>query len=67
MTATDKNSSEIEERGPQTFSLTVTFEGQRFDLGTYINRAEAMKAGKLFLDRKEGEKIGRKKHPRKKS
>ena len=56
----------IEELGVQKFALSVTFEGKPFDLGTYINRAEAMKAGRLFVDRKEGEKVGQKKHPKKK-
>ena len=38
------------------FGYTITFDGQRYDCGTFINRAEAMKAGKLFVDRKEGER-----------
>ena len=58
--------AQIDEIGPQQFQLTVTFDGQRFDCGTYINRAEAMKAGRLFIERKAGEQIGQKKRPRKK-
>lgn len=45
----------IDETGPQSFTLTVTFDGQRFDCGRYISRAAAMQAGRLFLQRKEGE------------
>lgn len=55
---------EVTETAPGQFALAVTFDGQRFQCGTYINRAEAMKAGKLFIERKEGEQIGRKKRPR---
>jgi len=56
---------EIKEVGPQSFALTVTFEGQRFECGTYVSRAEAQKAGSLFIKRKEGEQAGRKRRPRK--
>lgn len=45
----------VDEAGPQSFTLTVTFDGQRFDCGSYISRAAAMQAGRLFLQRKEGE------------
>lgn len=45
----------VDEAAPQSFTLTVMFNGQRFDCGTYINRAAAMQAGRLFLQRKEGE------------
>jgi len=45
----------VDEIAPQSFTLTVMFNGQRFDCGTYINRAAAMQAGRLFLQRKEGE------------
>jgi len=55
----------IEEIGPQKFTLKVVFEGQEFDCGNYISRGAAMQAGKLFMERKEGEKQGRKKRPRK--
>ena len=57
-------SIDVTKSTPGKFALVVTFDGQRFECGTYINRAEAMKAGKLFIDRKEGERIGRKKRPR---
>ena len=56
----------ITETAPGKFALAVTFDGQRHDCGSYINRAEAMKAGRLFVDRKEGERAGQKKRPRKK-
>ncbi len=55
----------VEEIGPRQFSLLVIFDGQRFDCGTYDNRPEALKAGRLFLDRKTAEQAGRKKRPRK--
>jgi hypothetical protein len=57
---------QIAEAGPQTFALVVVFDGQRFDCGTYINRMAAVQAGKLFVQRKEGEQAGRQKRPRKK-
>ncbi|PKU25048.1 hypothetical protein [Telmatospirillum siberiense] len=57
---------EIEELGPQKFALAVTFDGQRFDCGTYISRGAAMQAGRLFIDRKEGERASMRKRPRKK-
>ena len=55
----------VEEIGDQKFSLTVTFADQRFECGTYISRAGAMQAGRLFVTRKEGEQIGRQKRPHK--
>ncbi len=63
---TSAPSIQIDENGPHTFLLTVTYDGQRYQCGTYINRAEAMKAGKLFVDRKDGERLGQKKRPKKK-
>ena len=45
----------VDEGAPQSFTLTGMFDGRRFDCGTYINRAAAMQAGRLFLQRKEGE------------
>jgi hypothetical protein len=57
---------EISEAGPQKFDLVVTYDGQRFDCGNYLNRAAAQQAGKLFVARKEGEQAGRKKSPRRK-
>ncbi len=56
----------VDEVGPQKFTLVVTFDGQRFECGNYINRVAAMQAGKLFVQRKEGERAGQKKRPRKK-
>ncbi len=49
---------EVAEAGPQTFTLAVTFQGQRFDCGRYISRAAALQAGRLFVQRKEGEAGG---------
>ena len=57
---------QVDEAGPEMFTLTVTFEGQQFACGTYLNRVSAMQAGKLFIERKEGEKAGQRKRPRKK-
>jgi len=61
-----ESSIQIEECSPQKFSLVVIFSDQRFECGFYINRAEAMKAGKLFIDRKLNEQVSQKKRPRKK-
>ena len=60
------SSVQVEEIGPQKFTLVVTFDGQRFDCGVYVSRAEALKAGKLFVQRKQGERDGQKRRPRKK-
>jgi hypothetical protein len=57
---------DISEVGPQKFELSVTFGGQRFDCGNYLNRAAAHQAGRLFVARKEGEQAGHKKSPRRK-
>jgi hypothetical protein len=57
---------EIREAGPEKFELAVTFDGQRFECGNYLNRAAAQQAGKLFIARKEGEQAGHKKSPRRK-
>ena len=54
----------VEQAGPDKFTLTVLFEGQSFDCGTYVNRVAALQAGRLFMERKEGEREGRKKRPR---
>lgn len=56
----------IEETAPRTFTLAVTFDGQRFACGTYLSRAEALRAGRLFLARKEGEKGSGKQRRKKK-
>jgi hypothetical protein len=55
---------DIREVDPQKFELAVTFEGQRFECGNYLNRSAAQQAGRLFVARKEGEKAGRAKSPR---
>jgi hypothetical protein len=57
---------QIDEIGPQKFTLAVTFDGQRFDCGNYISRAAAMQAGRLFVQRKEGEMVGQRARTRKK-
>jgi hypothetical protein len=57
---------EIHEVGPQKFELVVTFDGQRFECGNYLNRAAAQQAAKLFVARKEGERASRKKSPQRK-
>lgn len=66
MAPTSESTVQVEEIGPQKFALTVTSDGQRFDCGTYISRAAALQAGRLFVARKEGEKAGRQKRPRRK-
>jgi hypothetical protein len=60
------SSIDVEEIGPQKFALTVVFDQQRFDCGTYISRVAALQAGNLFVQRKTGEQAGRQKRPRKK-
>ena len=57
---------DIHEVGPQKFELAVTFDGQRFECGNYLNRATAQQAARLFVARKEGERAGGKKSPRRK-
>lgn len=49
---------QVDEIGPQNFTLAVTFDGQRFACGTYLNRPAAMQAGRLFVQRKESEAAG---------
>ena len=55
---------QVDETGPQKFALMVTFDGQRFECGNYISRAAAQQAGRLFVQRKEGEAVGQKRRPR---
>ena len=57
----------VDETGPQTFVLTVTFEGRRFECGSYISRAAALQAGRLFAQRKAGEAVGQRGRPKRKS
>jgi hypothetical protein len=66
MTGSSDSQIQIDAIGAQKFALVVVFAGQRFECGTYISRAAAQQAGKLFVTRKEGEQVGRKKSPRKK-
>ncbi len=54
--AEPKSTLEITELGPGKFGLTVSFDGQRFECGTYVSRAEAQRAGHLFIARKQGER-----------
>jgi hypothetical protein len=49
---------EIAELGPGKFSLAVSVGGTRFDCGTYLNRAAAQQAARLFIARKQGELAG---------
>lgn len=56
----------IEQVAPTDFRLTVIFDGERFDCGSYVNRVAALQAGQLFAERKKGEKCGQKRRPRKK-
>ncbi len=57
---------DIAELGPEKFGLTITYDGQRFGCGSYLNRGAAQQAARLFIARKEGETAGRKKSPRRK-
>lgn len=52
------SSVQVDVVGPQSFTLAVTFDGQRFDCGTYISRVAALQAGRLFVQRKEAEAAG---------
>jgi hypothetical protein len=54
----------IDEAKPGDFRLTVIHDGQEFACGSYVSRAAAAQAGRLFLERKRGEAEGRKKRPR---
>jgi hypothetical protein len=62
--SSEESAITITETGPQKFSLTVRFGAEQFECGTYISRTAAMQAGKLFVDRKQGEAVGRLKRPR---
>ena len=57
---------QVDETGPQAFALSVTMEGRRFECGSYISRAAALQAGRLFVQRKEGEAAGQRRRPRQK-
>ena len=57
---------QVDELGPQKFALSVTFAGQRFECGNYLSRAAALQAGRLFVQRKEGEAAGQRSRPRRK-
>lgn len=56
----------VDQVAPTDFRLTVIFEGERFDCGSYVSRVAALQAGRLFTERKQGEQSSRKKRPRKK-
>lgn len=62
---TAEHSIDVKEEAPGKFSLTVTYDGQRFECGNYLTRPAALQAGRLFVERKQGEEKGRKKRPRK--
>jgi hypothetical protein len=49
----------VEERGRQAFVMAVVFDGRGFDCGVYVSRAEALKAARLFVQRKQGEQASR--------
>ncbi|MFN3075985.1 MAG: hypothetical protein ABT940_03705 [Alphaproteobacteria bacterium] len=55
MASSSEGNVHIEQLAPGSFALTVVFDGQRFACGSYLSRAEAERAGRLFLARKEGE------------
>ena len=55
---------DIRETGPQKFELAITFDGQRFECGNYLNRAAAQQAARLFVARKEAERGGNQKKRR---
>jgi len=57
--AEDDHKVEVEERGSNAFALAVVFDGRRFECGVYISRAEALKAARLFVQRKQGEQASR--------
>ena len=61
-----ESSIAVDEIRPGHFSLRVVFAGQTFECGTYLNRPEALKAGRLFVERKTAELGGSKKRSRKK-
>jgi len=65
MASPPESSIQVAEVGLQKFTMAVTFDGQRFDCGIYISRAAAMLAGRLFVERKQGERTGRTKRARK--
>ena len=54
----------IDQAGPGKFVLTVLFEGRTFECGSYLTRVAALQAGRLFVERKEDEREGRKKRPK---
>jgi hypothetical protein len=58
---------QVDELAPQAFALTVTFEGQSFACGRYLSRAAALQAGRLFVQRKEGEAASGRQRSRKKA
>jgi hypothetical protein len=60
----DHSDIRVDQLAPDKFALTVLFGGQSFECGTYVTRVAALQAGKLFVERKEGEREGRKKRPR---
>jgi hypothetical protein len=63
--AEDDHKVEVEERGRNAFALAVVFDGRRFECGVYVSRAEALKAARLFVQRKQGEQASRGRRPRK--
>jgi hypothetical protein len=66
MSQNSDSTIDIQELGPQKFALAVVFDQRRFECGTYISRAAAQQAGRLFVQRKEGEALGQRGRPRRK-
>lgn len=56
----------IADAGGGAFTLAVRHEGRLFECGTYHGRGEAMRAGRLFVDRKLAEARAKGKRPGKK-
>lgn len=63
--AEDDHKVEVEVRGRNAFALAVVFDGRRFECGVYVSRAEALKAARLFVQRKQGEQASRGRRQRK--
>lgn len=63
--AEEDHKVEVEERGRNAFALAVVFDGRRFECGIYVSRAEALKAARLFVQRKQGEQASRGRRQRK--
>ncbi|CAK0754141.1 conserved hypothetical protein [uncultured Gammaproteobacteria bacterium] len=65
-TTAQSTAVEVNEIGSQNFILAVMFGGRRFECGSYISRAAALQAGRLFVQRKEAETVGQQGRSRRK-